>query len=42
MVILHVATTENDLCSGVAVAVKQYLINQSKIADVAFVNEKNE
>ena len=42
MIILHVVTSKNDLCSGVAVAAGQYLVNQSKLAQVAYVNEKNE
>lgn len=38
MVILHIASIVDDYCSGASVAVKQYLIEQSKLATVALAN----
>jgi len=41
MVILHIASVNDDLCAGVSVAVPQHIISQQKIAEVGFVNLTN-
>lgn len=41
MVILHIASVNDDLCAGVSVAVPQHVISQQKRAEVGFVNLTN-
>ena len=41
MIILHIASKNDDLCAGVPVAVPQHIISQQKRAEVGFVNLTN-
>ena len=41
MVILHIASVNDDLCAGVSVAVPQHIISQQTKAEVGFVNLTN-
>lgn len=41
MVILHIASVNDDLCAGVSVAVPQHVISQQRRAEVGFVNLTN-
>lgn len=41
MVILHIASVNDDLCAGVSVAVPQHIISQQNIAEVGFINLTN-
>ena len=41
MVILHIASVNDDLCAGVSVAVPQHVISQQTKAEVGFVNLTN-
>ena len=41
MVILHIASVDDDLCAGVSVAVPQHVISQQRIAEVGFINLTN-
>ena len=41
MIVLHIATIENNPCNGVCVAVPQHIITEKEFAKVGFINTNN-